>query len=209
MASSSVLLVTAHPDDEAMFFAPSIGHFVGAGASVSLLCLSTGAGADPSRPCGTANTHTTAEYSTPPPQPIRRRRRPGARAGEGAPRRVRRAAGARRVRGSRRARQDRPLPDTPRPASPLRPPTRSRQSACRCWTTRSCGTGWTRPGQRPRWRRSSRRRCAPADATWCAPNPPWRRRGWRSKMGRGLSPTTSGAQPRPRARGAEAAGADL
>ncbi len=41
-ASSRVLLVLAHPDDEAMFFTPAITNIMGAGASVHLLCLSTG-----------------------------------------------------------------------------------------------------------------------------------------------------------------------
>jgi len=36
------LLVTAHPDDECMFFAPSILKLVESQASVYLLCLSTG-----------------------------------------------------------------------------------------------------------------------------------------------------------------------
>lgn len=39
---SAVLLITAHPDDECMFFAPSINHFIKSGMSVDLLCLSTG-----------------------------------------------------------------------------------------------------------------------------------------------------------------------
>ena len=42
---SRVLLVTAHPDDESMFFAPSLGHFVRAGSEVAVLCLSNGVGA--------------------------------------------------------------------------------------------------------------------------------------------------------------------
>lgn len=37
-----VLLVTAHPDDEAMFFSPTIEALVTSGARVHLLCLSTG-----------------------------------------------------------------------------------------------------------------------------------------------------------------------
>lgn len=37
-----VLLVTAHPDDECMFFTPSIRNFIAQGRSVDLLCLSTG-----------------------------------------------------------------------------------------------------------------------------------------------------------------------
>jgi N-acetylglucosaminylphosphatidylinositol deacetylase len=37
-----VLLVLAHPDDESMFFTPAITHIMSAGASVHLLCLSTG-----------------------------------------------------------------------------------------------------------------------------------------------------------------------
>lgn len=39
---SSALLVTAHPDDEAMFFAPAIQALTAAGSVVSALCLSTG-----------------------------------------------------------------------------------------------------------------------------------------------------------------------
>ncbi|KAI9106012.1 putative deacetylase LmbE-like domain-containing protein [Phlyctochytrium arcticum] len=38
----SVLLVTAHPDDECMFFAPTILRLLEAGADVSVLCLSQG-----------------------------------------------------------------------------------------------------------------------------------------------------------------------
>jgi hypothetical protein len=38
-----VLLVTAHPDDEAMFFGPALAHFAAAGADAALLCLSNGA----------------------------------------------------------------------------------------------------------------------------------------------------------------------
>lgn len=38
----SVLLVTAHPDDECMFFTPSIRNFINEGSRVDLLCLSTG-----------------------------------------------------------------------------------------------------------------------------------------------------------------------
>jgi N-acetylglucosaminylphosphatidylinositol deacetylase len=37
-----VLLITAHPDDECMFFAPTILAFKQAGIQLSLLCLSTG-----------------------------------------------------------------------------------------------------------------------------------------------------------------------
>lgn len=39
---SSALLVTAHPDDEAMFFAPAVQGLVAAGTVLSALCLSTG-----------------------------------------------------------------------------------------------------------------------------------------------------------------------
>jgi len=39
---SSALLVTAHPDDEAMFFAPTIQALAAAGTTLSALCLSTG-----------------------------------------------------------------------------------------------------------------------------------------------------------------------
>lgn len=37
-----VLLVTAHPDDEAMFFAPTLLTLFELGVPVKLLCLSTG-----------------------------------------------------------------------------------------------------------------------------------------------------------------------
>jgi N-acetylglucosaminylphosphatidylinositol deacetylase len=36
------LIVTAHPDDETMFFAPTVLHLVEQGLRVALLCLSTG-----------------------------------------------------------------------------------------------------------------------------------------------------------------------
>lgn len=39
---SRVLLVTAHPDDEAMFFAPALLSMASAGVQVHVLCLSTG-----------------------------------------------------------------------------------------------------------------------------------------------------------------------
>ncbi|EST09921.1 N-acetylglucosaminyl phosphatidylinositol deacetylase-related [Kalmanozyma brasiliensis GHG001] len=39
---SSALLVTAHPDDEAMFFAPAVQGLAAAGTVLSALCLSTG-----------------------------------------------------------------------------------------------------------------------------------------------------------------------
>ncbi|KAE8244339.1 hypothetical protein A4X13_0g6664 [Tilletia indica] len=38
----NVLVLTAHPDDEVMFFAPAILHLVGSGAQVYGLCLSSG-----------------------------------------------------------------------------------------------------------------------------------------------------------------------
>jgi N-acetylglucosaminylphosphatidylinositol deacetylase len=41
--SGGVLLVTAHPDDEAMFFVPTLAHFVACGEDVGVLCLSNGA----------------------------------------------------------------------------------------------------------------------------------------------------------------------
>jgi LmbE family N-acetylglucosaminyl deacetylase len=37
-----VLFVTAHPDDECMFFGPAIVEFIDAGIQVYLLCFSTG-----------------------------------------------------------------------------------------------------------------------------------------------------------------------
>ena len=40
--SEHVLLVTAHPDDEAMFFAPALAALQRQEASVWVLCLSTG-----------------------------------------------------------------------------------------------------------------------------------------------------------------------
>ena len=39
---SNVLLVTAHPDDECMFFTPTMSSLAASGARLSLLCLSTG-----------------------------------------------------------------------------------------------------------------------------------------------------------------------
>lgn len=42
LAWKDVLVLTAHPDDECMFFAPAIQHFVAQNASVSALCLSRG-----------------------------------------------------------------------------------------------------------------------------------------------------------------------
>lgn len=38
----AVLLVTAHPDDEAMFFAPTIHRLQQQGAAIQILCLSNG-----------------------------------------------------------------------------------------------------------------------------------------------------------------------
>lgn len=38
----SALIVTAHPDDEVMFFSPTILNLIGAGWDVTGLCLSTG-----------------------------------------------------------------------------------------------------------------------------------------------------------------------
>jgi N-acetylglucosaminylphosphatidylinositol deacetylase len=40
---AAALFVTAHPDDETMFFSPSILDLVDRGMQVALLCLSTGA----------------------------------------------------------------------------------------------------------------------------------------------------------------------
>lgn len=40
--SSRILFLIAHPDDECMFFSPSIIHFVESKKDVYLLCLSTG-----------------------------------------------------------------------------------------------------------------------------------------------------------------------
>jgi N-acetylglucosaminylphosphatidylinositol deacetylase len=41
-APASVLLVIAHPDDESMFFAPSLLSLVHSSARVFVLCLSNG-----------------------------------------------------------------------------------------------------------------------------------------------------------------------
>ena len=41
-SDGAVLLVTAHPDDECMFFAPTITAFTEAAVPVFLLCLSQG-----------------------------------------------------------------------------------------------------------------------------------------------------------------------
>lgn len=40
---SRVALVTAHPDDEAMFFSPTLLALAAQGCTLFLLCLSTGA----------------------------------------------------------------------------------------------------------------------------------------------------------------------
>ena len=40
--SGPVLLVTAHPDDECMFFTPTVRALVSEGVPVHVLCLSTG-----------------------------------------------------------------------------------------------------------------------------------------------------------------------
>lgn len=54
-----LLLVTAHPDDECMFFVPAVRSFIRAGWSVHLLCFTTGtarlgAGLMRGRECGWA-----------------------------------------------------------------------------------------------------------------------------------------------------------
>jgi N-acetylglucosaminylphosphatidylinositol deacetylase len=41
-SKSSILLVTAHPDDEVMFFTPLLLGLVEKGHQVQILCLSTG-----------------------------------------------------------------------------------------------------------------------------------------------------------------------
>ncbi len=41
-ASKAVLLVIAHPDDEAMFFTPTIKEIQSQGRDLFILCLSTG-----------------------------------------------------------------------------------------------------------------------------------------------------------------------
>ena len=42
LPSGSALIITAHPDDECMFFLPTIVSLVADGTPVHLLCLSTG-----------------------------------------------------------------------------------------------------------------------------------------------------------------------
>lgn len=79
-----VLLVTAHPDDEAMFFAPTILRLIEEGLRVALLCLSTG-GAQPGAVAGAGKRPACS-----PAQPTlclvlcRQRRRPGQGPGAGA-----------------------------------------------------------------------------------------------------------------------------
>lgn len=46
-SETRALLVTAHPDDECMFFAPTVLQLVESQAAVYLLCLSTGRFASP------------------------------------------------------------------------------------------------------------------------------------------------------------------
>lgn len=45
LSCSRLLLVIAHPDDESMFFAPTLQHLTKRGTSIYVLCLSNGAGA--------------------------------------------------------------------------------------------------------------------------------------------------------------------
>lgn len=42
MGESTALIVTAHPDDEAMFFGPTIQQLLREGVDIHMLCLSTG-----------------------------------------------------------------------------------------------------------------------------------------------------------------------
>lgn len=42
LSKRNVLLVIAHPDDESMFFSPTINHLTSRGHNVRILCLSTG-----------------------------------------------------------------------------------------------------------------------------------------------------------------------
>lgn len=42
MAAGTALIVTAHPDDEAMFFGPTIQRLQREGTRIHVLCLSTG-----------------------------------------------------------------------------------------------------------------------------------------------------------------------
>lgn len=39
---SKFLLITAHPDDECMFFTPTIRNLIRNGCEIELICLSTG-----------------------------------------------------------------------------------------------------------------------------------------------------------------------
>ncbi len=52
--SRRVLLVIAHPDDEAMFFVPALHSLAEAGATVGVLCLSNGERRRGRVPCTTA-----------------------------------------------------------------------------------------------------------------------------------------------------------
>lgn len=63
---TAVLLIIAHPDDESMFFLPTIRHFQGLGHTIYVLCLSTGA----SRvPAAAASVPTRCRPSPPPLPP--------------------------------------------------------------------------------------------------------------------------------------------
>jgi LmbE family N-acetylglucosaminyl deacetylase len=42
MECTNIMLVTAHPDDEAMFFAPTLHKLQQQGTTIHILCLSTG-----------------------------------------------------------------------------------------------------------------------------------------------------------------------
>eukprot|EP01025_Chloroclados_australasicus_P012315 TRINITY_DN15666_c0_g2_i1.p3 TRINITY_DN15666_c0_g2~~TRINITY_DN15666_c0_g2_i1.p3 ORF type:complete len:125 (+),score=6.24 TRINITY_DN15666_c0_g2_i1:49-375(+) len=42
MGASSTGLIIAHPDDETMFFFPTISNYVRKGVEINILCLSTG-----------------------------------------------------------------------------------------------------------------------------------------------------------------------
>lgn len=91
MQCSSVLLVTAHPDDEAMFFAPTISRLQQQGASIHILCLSNGESLKQQTP--SKHTARPWRHQHPPGRAAsspmsccccRQCCRPGARAGEGA-----------------------------------------------------------------------------------------------------------------------------
>jgi hypothetical protein len=106
---ASVLLVIAHPDDESMFFAPSVLSLVKSSARVFILCLSTGR--LPTRPA-VPPWPPPAWPIAPPRRACRRRRWPRQGAREGARRGVRRPQSEQRLFG------DAPVPLAAAAASP-------------------------------------------------------------------------------------------